>query len=76
MQSIKSNKVKCMTVDDKTISSSRIAESKFLRVFMVALSVLLIFVGPTYIPYLMSDFLKLDLVISSLTGLVDRKAHV
>ncbi len=59
-----------MTIDDKTISGGRIAESKFLRVAMILLSVVLLFVGPTYIPYLMTNSLGLNLVVSSITGFV------
>ncbi|MCL2475840.1 hypothetical protein [Candidatus Bathycorpusculum sp.] len=35
-------------------------ESKFNKVALIILSMLLIFVGPTYIPYLMSDVLNID----------------
>lgn len=58
-----------MTVKNET-TSSRIAESKFLRVFMILVGAFLLFVGPTYIPYLMAHLLDIDLAISSLTGLV------
>jgi hypothetical protein len=35
-------------------------ESKFTRIALTILSVLLIFVGPTYVPYLLSDVLELN----------------
>lgn len=56
--------------EDKTVSGGRIAESKFLRVFMILLSVLLIFVGSTYVPYAMQSLLNLDFVITTVTGFV------
>jgi hypothetical protein len=39
-------------------------ESKFTRITLTIISVFLIFVGPTYIPYLLSDVLKLDYFVS------------
>lgn len=59
-----------MTLEDKTVSGGRIAESKFLRILMILLSVALLFIGPTYIPYLMTDALKIGLIVSDVTGLV------
>ncbi|MGD6807409.1 MAG: hypothetical protein ACQCN4_10685 [Candidatus Bathyarchaeia archaeon] len=35
-------------------------ESKFTKVALTIVAVLLLFVGPTYIPYLMSDVAKID----------------
>jgi len=35
-------------------------ESKFTRIALTILSVFLIFVGPTYVPYLLSDVLELN----------------
>jgi uncharacterized membrane protein len=35
-------------------------ESKFTRITLTIISVFLIFVGPTYVPYLLSDVIKLD----------------
>jgi hypothetical protein len=43
--------------------------SKFLRVLLVIVTVLLIFVGPTYIPYLLFDVLNVNYVASIVTGL-------
>jgi len=42
--------------------------SKFLRILLVMLTVLLIFIGPTYIPYLLSDLLHVNYVASVATG--------
>lgn len=38
--------------------------SKFWRITLVIVSMLLIFVGPTYVPYLLADILKMDYFIS------------
>ena len=37
---------------------------KFWRITLVIVSMLLIFVGPTYVPYLMANILKIDYFIS------------
>jgi hypothetical protein len=42
--------------------------SKFLRVLLVIITVLLIFAGPTYIPFLLSDLLHVNYVASIVTG--------
>ncbi len=43
-------------------------DSKFMKVALIVAAVLLIFVGPTYIPYLLSDILKVDYVVSIVVG--------
>ena len=43
-------------------------DSKFMKVALMVAAVLLIFVGPTYIPYLLSDILKVDYVASIVVG--------
>ena len=43
-------------------------DSKFTRVALIVVSVLLIFVGATYVPYLMADILKMDYVASVAAG--------
>ena len=43
-------------------------DSKFTRVALMVVSVVLIFVGATYVPYLMADVLKMDYVASVATG--------
>jgi uncharacterized membrane protein HdeD (DUF308 family) len=57
-----------LVVNQEVEHSSRI-NSKFMRAFLVIISAVLLFVGPTYIPYLMTDVLKIDVVISSVVGL-------
>jgi hypothetical protein len=36
------------------------SESKFTKIALTLVAVLLIFVGPTYVPYLMFDVAKID----------------
>jgi hypothetical protein len=45
-------------------------DSKFSRVLLVIITVLLIFAGPTYVPYLLSNILKVSLVASMTAGFV------
>lgn len=45
-------------------------ESKFTRIALTIVSVFLIFVGPTYVPYLLSDVIKLNYYASIGIGLV------
>jgi hypothetical protein len=42
--------------------------SKFWRVFLVIVTVFLVFAGPTYISYLLLDVLNLDYFVSIATG--------
>jgi hypothetical protein len=44
--------------------------SKFMRVFLVIVAALLIFVGPTYVPYLFSSLLKVDYAAAVVFGFV------
>jgi len=44
--------------------------SKFWRIFLVIVAALLIFAGPTYVPYLLWDVLNVDYVASIVSGLV------
>jgi hypothetical protein len=44
--------------------------SKFMRTALVIVAVLLIFAGPTYIPYVMNGILKVDYVASVIVGIV------
>jgi hypothetical protein len=44
--------------------------SKFWRILMVIAAVFLIFIGPTYVSYLLSDILKVDYVASVVIGLI------
>ncbi|TFH23692.1 hypothetical protein E4G67_02795 [Candidatus Bathyarchaeota archaeon] len=43
-------------------------DSKFMKIVLTVVTVLLIFVGPTYIPYLLSDVLKVDYIASIVVG--------
>jgi hypothetical protein len=45
-------------------------DSKFWRITLTIIAVFLIFVGPTYIPYLLSDILKVDYIASIVVGAV------
>jgi cytochrome c biogenesis protein CcdA len=42
--------------------------SKFLRVLLVIITVLLIFAGPTYVPFVLSDLLHVNYVASVVAG--------
>ncbi|MDR1993718.1 MAG: hypothetical protein LBQ98_09585 [Nitrososphaerota archaeon] len=45
-------------------------ESKFVKVALTIVAVLLIFVGPTYIPYLMSSVIGFEYFVSISVGAV------
>ncbi len=44
--------------------------SKFWRTTLFIVSVLLIFAGPTYVPYVMSDIVHIDYLVSIIVGAV------
>ncbi len=56
-----------MTENNDNVQVSAL-DSKFTRVALTIVSVLLIFVGATYVPYLMADILKIDYVASVVVG--------
>jgi hypothetical protein len=58
-----------MSEIDENIQVSGI-ESKFTRVSLIIVTALLLFVGPTYIPYLISDSYGGAFVASVLVGAV------
>jgi hypothetical protein len=58
-----------MTEDSENVQVSGF-ESKFVKVTMTIIAVFLIFIGPTYIPYLLSDVLKVDYIASIAIGAV------
>lgn len=58
-----------MTEKNQEIQVSGIG-SKFSSITLTIVSVLLIFIGPTYIPYLLADMLKLEYFASIGIGLV------
>jgi hypothetical protein len=45
-------------------------ESKFWRTTLLLVSVVLIFAGPTYVPYVMSDIAHIDYIASVVVGVV------
>jgi hypothetical protein len=58
-----------MTENDEKVQVGYLG-SKFMKVVLTIVTVFLIFVGPTYIVYLMSDILKLDYIASISVGAV------
>jgi hypothetical protein len=58
-----------MTQKNENLQVSGI-DSKFMKIALTIVSAFLIFVGPTYIPYLMADSLKMDYVASVVVGAV------
>ncbi len=42
--------------------------SKFMKITLTIIAALLIFAGPTYLPYLLADTLRVDYVASILVG--------
>jgi hypothetical protein len=44
--------------------------SKFWRILLLLVAVLLIFAGPTYAPYLLVELLKVDYFVSIILGFV------
>ncbi len=45
-------------------------DSKFWRTSLLIIAVFLVFAGPTYVPYVLSDILSVNYIASILTGLV------
>ena len=58
-----------MTEDNENVQVSGL-DSKFMKVAMTIVAVFLIFVGPTYIPFLLSDVLHVDYIASIGLGAV------
>jgi hypothetical protein len=44
------------------------ANSKFMRVLLILVTVLLIFAGPTYVPYVLSSALDVSSATAMITG--------
>ena len=60
-----------MTEDEETGNTGMIdLESKFWRTTLLIVSVVLIFAGPTYVPYMLNGILNLDYIASIVTGIV------
>ena len=57
-----------MTEDNENIQVGEM--SKFNKIALTVVAALLIFVGPTYVPAVLSDTLKLDYVLSVVIGAV------
>ncbi|MCW4044553.1 MAG: hypothetical protein NWE94_03440 [Candidatus Bathyarchaeota archaeon] len=55
--------------EDKNASTFDL-DSKFMRVLLVLVAVLLIFIGPTYVPYALSDLMKVDYAASAVLGII------
>jgi hypothetical protein len=55
--------------EDKSFGGFSVS-SKFWRTFLVIVAALLIFAGPTYVPYLLLDILKVNYVASIVSGVV------
>ncbi len=66
---LKRRKVASMTENNENMQVSGL-DSKFMKVTMTIISVFLIFIGPTYIPYLLSDVAKVDYIASIGVGAV------
>jgi hypothetical protein len=58
-----------MTQTNENVEASPLG-SKFNRIFLTLVAVFLVFIGPTYIPYLMTDTLKIDYIASVGIGAV------
>ena len=58
-----------MTENNENVQVSGI-DSKFMKVALTIVAVFLIFVGPTYIPLLLADVLKIDYIASIAVGAV------
>ena len=58
-----------MTENTENVQVSGL-DSKFMKVVMTIIAVFLIFIGPTYIPYLLSDVLHVDYIASIAIGAV------
>ena len=60
-----------MTENDENVQvGGSLLDSKFWRIMLIIIAVFLIFIGPTYIPFLLSDILKLDYIASIVIGAV------
>jgi hypothetical protein len=56
-----------MTENNENVQVSGL-DSKFMKIALTIVAMLLIFVGPTYIPYLLADILKVDYIASIVVG--------
>ncbi len=58
-----------LSSEDKSVGGFDLS-SKFMKVFLVLVTFLLVFMGPTYVPYVLSDFLGLNQAVAVVFGLV------
>jgi hypothetical protein len=54
--------------DENNNAGSFDVNSKFMKVLLIIVTVLLIFAGPTYVSYLLFDVLNVNYVASIVTG--------
>jgi uncharacterized membrane protein HdeD (DUF308 family) len=57
-----------MTENQEGVSGSGLLVSMFWRVFLILGAALMIFAGPTYVPYVLNDALKLNYIASIVIG--------
>ena len=59
-----------MVENDKNSDIELVIDSKFLRILLIIAAVFLLFAGPTYIPYLLSNILEVGSFVSVIVGFV------
>lgn len=59
-----------MVENDENYDDRFDIDSKFLRILLIIATVFLLFAGPTYIPYLLSNILNLGSFVSVVVGAV------
>lgn len=57
-----------MTANYEKNNNGLFVGSKFFEVLLVIVAVLLLFVGPTYIPYVLSNLLRLGSIVAVTAG--------
>lgn len=55
------------TSEENSIKSNGL-NSKFITILLILTTVFLIFAGPTYVSYLLSEFLNLNYIVSTTVG--------
>jgi flagellar basal body-associated protein FliL len=58
-----------MTENNENVQASGL-DSKFMKVAMTIVSVILMFGGAIYVPYLLSDIIHVDYAASNVVGIV------
>lgn len=59
-----------MVENDENYDDRFDIDSKFLRIILIIATVFLLFAGPTYVPYLLSNILNLGSFVSVVVGAV------